>query len=75
MGGQLLGCAVVDLLPNALSAIYTYFDPDHAERSLGTLAVLLQIQLAQQLGLKYLYLGYWIEHCQKMNYKTNYRPL
>jgi arginine-tRNA-protein transferase len=75
MGGQLLGCAVVDRLPNALSAIYTYFDPDHAERSLGTLAVLLQIQLAQQLGLEYLYLGYWIEHCQKMNYKTNYRPL
>ena len=72
---QLIGCAVVDQLPNALSAIYTYFDPDYAERSLGTLAVLLQIQLAQQISLEYLYLGYWIADCQKMNYKTGYRPL
>ncbi|MDB3966768.1 arginyltransferase [Porticoccaceae bacterium] len=72
---QLIGCAVVDQLPNALSAIYTYFDPHYAERSLGTLAVLLQIQLAQQMGLEHLYLGYWIADCQKMNYKTKYQPL
>jgi arginine-tRNA-protein transferase len=44
-------------------------------RSLGTLAVLFQISLAQQLGMKSLYLGYWIEDCQKMSYKTNYQPL
>ena len=75
IGKQLIGCAVVDHLPAALSAIYTYFDPEYAERSLGTLAVLLQIQLAQQLELEYLYLGYWIADCQKMNYKTHYRPL
>ena len=73
--GELIGCAVVDVLPNALSAIYTYFDPDYTARSLGTLAVLFQIQLAQHMGLGYLYLGYWIEDCQKMSYKTNYKPL
>jgi leucyl-tRNA---protein transferase len=72
---KLIGCAVVDLIDNALSAIYTYFDPDHSERGLGNLAVLFQIQLAQRLGLKYLYLGYWISGCNKMQYKTNYQPL
>jgi arginine-tRNA-protein transferase len=73
--GQLIGCAVVDQLPDALSAIYTYFDPDYAERSPGTFAVLLQIQLAQEMGLDHVYLGYWIADCQKMSYKTNYQPL
>ena len=75
VGGKLIGCAVMDVLPNALSAIYTYFDHEESVRSLGTLAVLFQISLAQQLGMKSLYLGYWIEDCQKMSYKTNYQPL
>lgn len=73
--GKLIGCAVVDHLPDALSAIYTYFDPAESVRGLGTLAVLLQIDLAQSLNMDYLYLGYWIADCQKMRYKTNYRPL
>jgi arginyl-tRNA--protein-N-Asp/Glu arginylyltransferase len=73
--GSLVGCAVIDVLPDAISAIYTYFDPVESARSLGTLAVLFQISLAQKLGLRYVYLGYWIKDCQKMNYKTNYKPL
>ena len=75
LDGKLIGCAVVDHLPDALSAIYTYFDPAESVRGLGTLAVLLQIDLAQSLNMDYLYLGYWIADCQKMRYKTNYRPL
>ena len=73
--GELIGCAVVDSLPNALSAIYTYFEPDQSARGLGNLAVLLQINLAQELAMDYLYLGYWISDCRKMSYKTNYSPL
>lgn len=73
--GRLIGCAVVDVLPDSLSAIYTYFDPEESKRSLGTLAVLFQVKLAQKLAMDYLYLGYWVSDCQKMNYKTNYHPL
>ncbi|MBY5920327.1 arginyltransferase [Ferrimonas balearica] len=67
--------AVTDLLPNSLSATYTFFQPALADRSLGTRAILAQIGLAQQLGRDYLYLGYQIDDCQKMAYKTHFQPL
>jgi len=72
---QLMAVAVTDHLNDGLSAIYTFFEPDDSSRSLGGYAVLWQIQRAQQLGLSYLYLGYWIKNCQKMAYKSEYRPL
>lgn len=72
---ELVGVAVVDLLDNALSAVYTFFDPRFSSRSLGVYAVLWLVKHAKSLGLDYLYLGYWIENCQKMSYKTNYQPL
>jgi leucyl-tRNA---protein transferase len=72
---KLLGVAVSDQLDQGLSAIYTFFDPDVDDRSLGVFAVLHQIQRAADLGLTYLYLGYWINDCVKMRYKTQYRPL
>mgnify|MGYP000959233712 FL=1 len=75
LAGKLIGCAVVDIINHGLSAIYTYFDPAYTDRSLGNLAILFQIGMAQRLGLDHLYLGYWIADCAKMKYKTNYRPL
>lgn len=72
---RLLGCAVSDQLSEGLSAIYTYFDPDEEKRSLGRFAILFQIETAQKLGLRYVYLGYWIRQCKKMQYKSEYRPL
>lgn len=74
-GDTLLAVAVTDVLPDALSAVYTFFDPDAAARSLGTFAVLQQIALAQRKRLQHLYLGFWIEGHPKMQYKSGYRPL
>lgn len=73
--GKLLAVAVMDQVEDGLSAIYTFFDPEQHARSLGVQAVLWQIQHAETLGLPHLYLGYWIKQCQKMNYKSSYRPL
>jgi leucyl-tRNA---protein transferase len=73
--GQLLGIAVVDRLADGLSAIYTFFDPEQQHRSLGIYAILWQIEQARELGLPYVYLGYWIKQCQKMAYKIQFRPL
>jgi len=72
---KLLAVAATDHVPGSLSAVYTYFDPDHDRRSLGVHAILSQIELARQLGLDWLYLGFWIPDCAKMNYKANYLPL
>lgn len=72
---QLVGVAVADLLDDGLSAIYTFYEPDLGDRGLGTFAVLWQIEKTRELGLDYVYLGYWIKQCQKMAYKIQFRPL
>jgi len=71
---NLLGVSVVDHLEDALSAVYTFFDPDFVQRSLGKFAMLWQIKQARNLGLSWMYLGYWIESCHKMAYKNQYKP-
>jgi arginyl-tRNA--protein-N-Asp/Glu arginylyltransferase len=71
----LLAVAVCDLTDSGLSAVYTFFDPDHADRSPGHFAILNQIHETQQRDLDYLYLGYWIRDCDKMSYKRRYKPL
>lgn len=73
--GRLIAVAVVDTLEDGFSAIYTFFDPEADKRSLGVYAILWEIEHAREMGLEYLYLGYWIRDCQKMAYKSDYRPL
>lgn len=73
--GKLLAVAVVDELLQGLSAVYTFFDPQEGRRSLGRFVVLWQIQQAAARRLPYVYLGYWVRNCRKMEYKINYRPL
>lgn len=73
--GDLLAIAVADKLNDGLSAIYTFFDPEKEDRSPGVLAVLHLIKETRRLKLDFLYLGYWIKQCHKMNYKMDYKPI
>ena len=73
-GPALYAVAVVDHLEDALSAVYTFFDPEQHQRGLGRFAILQEIAIAQALGMKWLYLGYWIDACRKMAYKSEFSP-
>lgn len=74
-GDELLAVAVTDLLPQGLSAVYTFYTPDAPKRGLGTFAILQQIQLAAQRGLPFVYLGYWLDGHPKMDYKRRFAGL
>ncbi len=71
---KLIAVAVTDILPNSLSAIYSFFAPEEHKRSLGSLLILIQCRLAKMMQKDFVYLGYQIEDSRKMNYKTDYTP-
>jgi arginyl-tRNA--protein-N-Asp/Glu arginylyltransferase len=75
LDGELLAVSVTDVFINALSAVYTFFDPDYSSNSLGTYCILKQIESAAAQNRQYVYLGYYIKDSNKMSYKANFRPI
>jgi arginine-tRNA-protein transferase len=73
--GRLLAACITDVTGDGLSMVYSFFDPKEQRRSLGTYMILRHIELAREMGLSYVYLGYWIEGSRKMQYKARFRPL
>ena len=74
LNGELIAVCVVDTLDTGLSAIYTFYDPEHSRRSLGRYCILWLIEETRKQSYDYLHLGYWIKNCRKMSYKVEYRP-
>jgi len=72
---KLIACCLVDRLSDGLSAVYSFFDPDQPQRSLGSLIILWCIEQTRRLNLPYAYLGYWIAGCRKMAYKARFQPI
>jgi arginine-tRNA-protein transferase len=67
--------SLIDVLDDGLSSVYTFFDPDIPGASFGVYNILWQAAQCLNLGLPYLYLGYWIAESPKMAYKTAFRPI
>lgn len=74
-GKELRIISIIDELPDGMSSVYTFFDPDIKRASFGTYSILWQIQQCRARKLPYLYLGYWIKTSRKMKYKTKFQPL
>ena len=74
LGSKLIAVSVADKLSNGLSAVYSFYEPEQSRRSLGKFAILQLISSAKDQQLDWLYLGYWIDGCQKMQYKIEYQP-
>ena len=73
--GVLRMVSLVDRVPQGLSAVYTFFDPERPKAGYGVYSVLWLTALCREMRLPYLYLGYWIADCRKMAYKIHYQPL
>ena len=73
-GRKLVGVGYVDRVPDGLSAIYFFYDPDERGRSLGTYNVLSIIRRAAERDLPHVYLGYYVEGCGSLEYKARFRP-
>ncbi|MFA7084508.1 MAG: arginyltransferase [Arcobacteraceae bacterium] len=71
---KLVGVALTDILPNAISSIYCYYDHDYEKYSLGKFSILAQIKVAKELNIPYIYLGYWIKNHFSMGYKEQFSP-
>jgi len=72
--GEVIGVMMIDVQDDGLSAVYSFFDPDASERSLGTYMVLDCATLAFEMGLPFVYLGYYVQDSRKMNYKARFKP-
>lgn len=72
--GRLLAVSVIDVIGDALSSVYCYYLPAERKRSLGTFMALAEIDHARNLGLNWLYLGFYVAGCSKMTYKARFGP-
>ena len=73
--GDLIACALVDMMSDGLSLVYSYYDPTEKRRSLGSFMILDHIVQASLTTLPYVYLGYWVRGSDKMDYKVRFSPI
>ena len=74
VSGELMACMLLDIQRGGLSAVYSFYNPEEQRRSLGSFMVIDLVQLAREMGLDWVYLGYYVADCRKMIYKARFQP-
>ena len=74
LDGTLLAVSLSDRLSDGISMVYSFYEPELRDRSLGSYMIIEHVEYARALGLPYVYLGYWIDGSRKMEYKTRFAP-
>ncbi len=72
--GDIMAVSLTDILSDGLSMVYSFYEPAEESRSLGTFMILDHVRRAVEMGLPYVYLGYWVEGSRKMAYKSRFLP-
>jgi arginine-tRNA-protein transferase len=70
---KLIGVDLIDILPNGVSSIYFYYDPDYKKYALGKLSMYMQIKFAKESGKDWIYMGYYVKDCPSLSYKSHYK--
>lgn len=73
--GELMACALVDVMSDGLSLVYSFYEPNLSRRSLGSFVILDHVVQATLVPLPYVYLGYWVRGSEKMDYKVRFSPI
>ena len=71
---KVVGVDLIDILEDGISSIYFFYDPEYEKLSLGIFSLMMQISLAKQMGLRWIYLGYWVDGCTSFAYKKRFNP-
>lgn len=71
---RLIGVDLIDILPNGISSIYFYYDPDYKKYALGKLSMYKQIMFAKETDKEWIYMGYYVKDCPSLSYKSHYEP-
>ncbi len=74
-GRPLAAVCLTDVFDDGLSMVYSFYDPDLTDLSLGTHVILDHVAIAREAGLPYVYLGYWVPGSRKMGYKASFSAL
>ena len=72
---KLVAASLTDIIEDGLSMVYSFYEPELRDLSLGKYMILDHVNLAKEMSLPYLYLGYWVAGSEKMAYKAQYEPL
>jgi len=74
--GRLLGACLTDKQSDGLSMVYSFYETGPgARQGLGTYMILDHVLRAAAVGMRHVYLGYWVKGSPRMDYKRKFAPL